>query len=156
MLGTREGKAIRFNEQNVRSIGRTGRGVKGIELNETDNVIDMIVLGVVLSLFSPIYWRSGASWAVPFMDLGGRSVIHFLYWTIMEGMYGQSLGKMVMKIEVAHEDGGRIDYGRAALQAVGKAFLLPIDVVLGWMLYPRRDQRLFNKISETVVVRKFV
>ena len=73
----------------------------------------------------------------------------------MEGNYGQSLGKMVMKIEVAHEDGGSIDYGRAAIQSVGKAFLLPVDLILGWILYPQREQRLFNKISETVVVKKY-
>lgn len=118
-------------------------------------IIDMIFLGVVLSLFSPLSWGSGVSWSIPFMNLGGRSIIHFLYWTIMEGNYGQSLGKMVMKIEVAHEDGGSIDYGRAAIQSVGKAFLLPVDLILGWILYPQREQRLFNKISETVVVKKY-
>ncbi|MCH2022739.1 MAG: DNA gyrase subunit A [Saprospiraceae bacterium] len=44
LLATREGKAIRFNEQNVRPIGRTGMGVKGINLgNNKDNyVIGMV------------------------------------------------------------------------------------------------------------------
>lgn len=119
-------------------------------------IIDIIVLGLVLSLVYPsLYWSSGTFWSIPFINSGGRSMIHFFYWTIMEGMYGQSLGKMAMKIEVAHEDGGAIDYGRAATQSLGKAFLLPVDLILGWIMYPQRDQRLFNKISETVVVKKF-
>jgi hypothetical protein len=36
---------------------------------------------------------------------------------------------------------------------VGKAFLLPLDLLLGWILYPRRRQRLFNHISETIVIK---
>ncbi len=43
VLATREGKAIRFNEQNVRSIGRTGAGVRGIRLSKPDDeVVGMI------------------------------------------------------------------------------------------------------------------
>lgn len=43
ILATREGKAIRFNEQNVRSIGRTGAGVRGISLSKKDDeVIGMV------------------------------------------------------------------------------------------------------------------
>ena len=117
-------------------------------------IIDMMILGMVLSAFSPLFWGTGSSWIIPFVNLGGRSIVYFFYWTVMEGMYGQSLGKMVMKMEVAHIDGGEIDYGSAAIQAVGKAFLLPLDLILGLVLYPQRDQRLFNKISETVVVKK--
>lgn len=43
ILATREGKAIRFNEQNVRSIGRTGAGVRGITLSKPDDeVVGMV------------------------------------------------------------------------------------------------------------------
>ena len=43
VLATREGKAIRFNEQNVRSIGRTGAGVRGIRLSKPDDeVVGMV------------------------------------------------------------------------------------------------------------------
>ena len=41
---TKRGKAIRFNEEQVRCIGRVGRGVKGIELEGEDEVIGMLVL----------------------------------------------------------------------------------------------------------------
>ena len=43
VLGTKAGYAVRFHESNVRSMGRTATGVKGVTLqNETDEVIGMV------------------------------------------------------------------------------------------------------------------
>lgn len=42
MIAAREGKAIRFNEKTVRPIGRVGAGVRGISLEEGDEVVGMI------------------------------------------------------------------------------------------------------------------
>ena len=44
MIAARGGKAIRFNEDKVRPIGRTGQGVRGIELDEGDEVVGMICI----------------------------------------------------------------------------------------------------------------
>ncbi len=43
ILATREGMSIRFDESRVRSMGRPAYGVKGIELDEGDSVVAMIV-----------------------------------------------------------------------------------------------------------------
>jgi len=40
-LGTRMGQAIRFHEEEVREMGRTARGVKGIKLDDADRVVSM-------------------------------------------------------------------------------------------------------------------
>ncbi len=42
-IATKEGMSIRFNEDDVRSMGRTARGVKGITLSKDDVVIGMEV-----------------------------------------------------------------------------------------------------------------
>ncbi len=42
LIAAKEGKAIRFNEEAVRPIGRTGAGVKGITIEENDEVIGMV------------------------------------------------------------------------------------------------------------------
>lgn len=42
MIAARDGKAIRFNENTVRSIGRVGAGVRGISIEESDEVVGMI------------------------------------------------------------------------------------------------------------------
>jgi DNA gyrase subunit A len=43
MLFSSEGKAVRFNENDVRSMGRTSRGVRGIRLGEGYEVISMVL-----------------------------------------------------------------------------------------------------------------
>ena len=44
LIAAREGKAIRFNEQTVRPIGRVGAGVRGISIEDDDEVVGMIVV----------------------------------------------------------------------------------------------------------------
>ena len=44
LLATREGKAIRFNSDNVREMGRTSYGVTGIKLEKGDEVISLEIL----------------------------------------------------------------------------------------------------------------
>jgi len=43
-LGAKKGNAIRFNERDVRAIGRTARGVVGIRISDDDEVVGMEVL----------------------------------------------------------------------------------------------------------------
>jgi len=53
LIATREGKAIRFKESQVRSMGRAAKGVKGINLAKKDSVIAMAVAkpeGTVLTV----------------------------------------------------------------------------------------------------------
>jgi len=44
IIGTKNGLLIRFHETDVRSMGRTATGVKGITLRQDDEVVDMEVL----------------------------------------------------------------------------------------------------------------
>lgn len=119
-------------------------------------LIDMIILGILLG---PWITLPGYVWAphflrwVPFVDFGTKNVIYFLYWTFMEGIYGQSIGKMAMKIRVTQLNGEPTDIVHAAIESLGKAFLLPLDCIVGWILYPTKRQRLFNYISETKIVK---
>lgn len=125
-------------------------------------LIDVVILGAILLpikwLLTPVGWPAFI-WApiflrwIPFVDLGFDSVIFFLYWTVMEGSYGQSIGKMIMKLRVTQIDGKPTDPFHAAIESLGKAFLLPIDCIIGWILYPRKRQRFFNYISGTITVR---
>ncbi len=43
LIGTRQGKAIRFSEDKVRDMGRAAGGVRAISLDKKDEVIDMVV-----------------------------------------------------------------------------------------------------------------
>lgn len=46
MIATFEGQAIRFSEEDVRSMGRTASGVRGIRLHGKDRVIGMDIVGL--------------------------------------------------------------------------------------------------------------
>jgi len=52
VLGTRNGKAIRFKEGDVRPMGRTAAGVKGINLRKGDEVVDMIIVDRMATLLT--------------------------------------------------------------------------------------------------------
>ena len=124
-------------------------------------IIDTMLLGFVLVWFAlpglriiPRVWGGDMMNWIPFVDFGFRNIIYFVYWFFMEQTYGQSLGKMAMRIEVTDIDGGRLDMNQTAIQALGKAFLLPLDIILGWIMYPSMQQRLFNNLSKTVVLKK--
>ncbi|MCD6089424.1 RDD family protein [Candidatus Bathyarchaeota archaeon] len=130
-------------------------------------MIDIIVVGVLLALFKWYFLWLGFVWfkiidfskafifmrGIPFIDVGFDNIVYFLYWTFTEGICGQSIGKIVMKMKVTRLDGGKISMMQAAVESIGKAFLLPIDCLIGWLLYSKKQQRLFNYISETIVIK---
>jgi uncharacterized RDD family membrane protein YckC len=125
-------------------------------------LIDFIIVGVFLSptkfFFTWVGWPI-FFWAppyirwIPFVYFGLDNLIYFLYWMLMEGIYGQSIGKMALRLKVTRLDGEQPDVGYAAIESIGKAFLLPLDCIIGWILYSTKKQRLFNYISETVIVK---
>ncbi len=119
--------------------------------------IDVVIISVValiINFVTGLTLSAITGWPtwIPFLNLNG--VLLFLYWMLMEGsrsQHGQSFGKMIMRIRVTHADGSQISMADAALESVGKAFILPIDLIIGWILYPRKRQRLFNYLSNTIV-----
>ena len=82
------------------------------------------------------------------------SSLLFIYWTSLEGYRGQSVGKMFLKIAVTGPYGEQIRFRDAAAESFGKAFLLPVDVLMSLILFKRSRQRLFNKISNTIVINR--
>ena len=112
-----------------------------------------IVRGVLEPVFSlPLIWDFGnKNWGI--FTIGFESIFFFAYWTISEGFRGQSIGKMVMNLRVVNRDGTKITYTTSALESFGKAFLLPLDCLIGWLAMPGAKLRLFNRISNTIVIK---
>lgn len=52
ILGTRDGMTIRFDEREVRSMGRASRGVRGIHLRSGDEVVGMVIVEEKSALFT--------------------------------------------------------------------------------------------------------
>jgi uncharacterized RDD family membrane protein YckC len=82
-----------------------------------------------------------------------QSLLFFAYWTYFESTSGQSIGKKLLKIRTTDLAGNVPDIRNIAIQSFGKAFLLPIDVLFGWIFTNDKRQRLFNRASDTIVTR---
>jgi len=79
VLGTRNGHAIHFKETDVRAMGRTAAGVKGISLREDDKVVDMVVVheGVtLLTVCENGYGKRTAAEAYRLQGRGGQGIIN--------------------------------------------------------------------------------
>jgi uncharacterized RDD family membrane protein YckC len=124
-------------------------------------LIDVVLIGIVFLIIGLFTFLSGLTFSpipgwpdwIPFFNFNLNGIFVFVYWMLMEGSNGQSFGKMLMRIRVVHMDGTSVNMGNAAIESIGKAFLLPLDCIIGWILYPKSRQRLFNYISRTIVVK---
>lgn len=81
LLSSREGKAIRFAEEEARPLGRTARGVKGIELSQGDYLVSMDIInpelkgGTILSVTEKGYGKRTPIEEYPRQNRGGKGVI---------------------------------------------------------------------------------
>ena len=78
ILGTRLAKAIRFNEKNVRNMGRATQGVTAIDLAEEDYVINMAVVkpgASVLTITENGYGKRSDPDEYRVINRGGKGII---------------------------------------------------------------------------------
>ena len=75
------------------------------------------------------------------------------YWTYFEATSGQSIGKKLLYLKTTDLGGKNIDRKTAVIESFGKAFLLPIDVFLGWIFTNDKRQRIFNRATNTIVIK---
>ncbi len=79
VLGTKQGKAIRFKEEEIRPMGRTAAGVIGIRLEEGDELVGMEVAGEASSLITVSERGLGKQTALteyPVQGRGGKGIIN--------------------------------------------------------------------------------
>ncbi|MCY4384348.1 MAG: DNA gyrase subunit A [Nitrospinae bacterium] len=78
-LGTRDGKAIRFSEEKIRAMGRSARGVRGINLAKDDCVIGMEVVSpgdIILTATEFGYGKRSRVDDYRLTNRGGKGVIN--------------------------------------------------------------------------------
>lgn len=131
-----------------------------------DFIIVNVALGVLFAIVAMPIWLTGL--ANPSMmadgqwwnNVGGpfsfavNSLVFFAYWIYMESRHGgQSIGKMLLRIRTTNLEGHPADIKSIAISSFGKAFILPIDVILGWIFTNDRRQRLLSRAGNTIVVK---
>jgi DNA gyrase subunit A len=78
LMVTKNGNSIRFSEDEVRPIGRTGRGVRGIRLKEDDQVVGACVVvpgTAILTVTAKGYGKRTELHEYPVQGRGGMGVI---------------------------------------------------------------------------------
>jgi DNA gyrase subunit A len=78
LMSTKEGQAIRFKETDVRSMGRSARGVKGITLSQNDEVVAMDALegsDPILTVTEKGYGKRSPLEDYRVQSRGGRGII---------------------------------------------------------------------------------
>jgi len=82
MIATKKGKCIRFSEEKVRRVGRNSIGMKGITLEDTDEVVGMIAIHdkqneSILVVSEKGYGKRSAVEDYRITNRGGKGVITF-------------------------------------------------------------------------------
>ncbi|WP_173918069.1 DNA gyrase subunit A [Halobacillus sp. Marseille-Q1614] len=78
MIGTSNGYVIRFNESQIRTMGRTAAGVKGISLREDDKVVSMEIIDnslQVLTVTSKGFGKRTPAEDYRLTNRGGKGII---------------------------------------------------------------------------------
>ncbi|MGA2971096.1 MAG: RDD family protein [Candidatus Bathyarchaeia archaeon] len=122
-------------------------------------VIDTVVLIVLFllvgfALSGSFTFEYQGEAAYPFLSAYGLIVL--LYFAILEGTMGATLGKKLVKIKVVREDGSACGIGPAFVRTLLRIIDgLPFLYIIGMVLIARSDkkQRLGDRLAKTVVVK---
>ena len=83
-------------------------------------------------------------------------LIFLLYFTFSEWYFGRSIGQLLLNVRIVDGQGAAVSLRASAIQSVGKSnpLLLLFDCLVGQAYRPSRErrQRLFNRISNTIVI----
>ena len=81
------------------------------------------------------------------------SIMFFSYWIILEYKTGQTIGKKMFNLKITNNFGEKPSLIGVILSSFGKSFILPIDIILGWILTNEKRQRIFNKLGNTLIIK---
>jgi len=117
-------------------------------------IVSIISTSIILTSFGTMYYEfeEDIFWAESTQYIP-TSILFFVYWTILEYKTGQTIGKKILNLKVVNIYGKKPDLKGIMISSFGKSFLLPIDVVLGWILTNENRQRIFNKLGDTLIVK---
>jgi len=138
MLFSSSGKCIRFAEGDVRSMGRTARGVIGIRLQEDQCVVSMLVMseGDVLTATENGYGKRTAADEHPRQGRGGQGVIGI--------QTSERNGALIGAIQVSEDDDIMLisDGGTLVRTSVGEISRLGRNTQGVTLIRLRQDEKL--------------
>ncbi len=98
LIASHEGKCIRFNETDVRQVGRDSQGVKSMKLSENDAVIDMAIVrenGKIITISENGFGKQTDADEFRLQQRGGMGV--------KAGIFNEKTGKLVALKQIEEE-----------------------------------------------------
>ena len=81
------------------------------------------------------------------------SIMFLAYWIILEYKTGQTIGKKMFNLKIVNNLGERPSLIGVIISSFGKSFILPIDIILGWIITNEKRQRIFNRLGNTLIIK---
>jgi len=137
----------------------TDPNYQGIGPRLAAQIIDAIILSII---FFIIGFGMSGSFTFSFENEAAYSIIalnaliDFLYFIVLEGTSGATLGKRLVKMKVVRENGSpcgiRPSFVRNILRIIDE---LPVLYIIGMILISRSDKkrRLGDRVGKTVVIK---
>ena len=120
-------------------------------------IVDFIIISAISTLVIFISFQSLDHELENFIMNDGTyvptSIMFFLYWIILEYKTGQTIGKKMFNLKITNNFGEKPSLIGVILSSFGKSFILPIDIILGWILTNEKRQRIFNKLGNTLIIK---
>lgn len=118
----------------------------------------LIIWSVIMIIISSMFGAVNFDWNEPdwywqAVNFIPESLVFFVYWIVLEYKTSQSIGKKILNLKLVTLDGKNPSPMQVGICSFGKAFILPLDVILGWIFTNQKRQRIFNKISDTMVIK---
>lgn len=146
----------------------------GFWIRAAARVVDLVLILAAFNLFwLGDRYGADAGWWVPGLpgEEGSPSEVSFsvanvlrgvfffgfpaFYYVFLHGAYGQTFGKMALRIKVFDADGSPLGYRKAFLRYLAY-FLCDLTLDLGyvWAAFDPRKQGLHDKVCRTIVVHE--
>ena len=116
-------------------------------------IISLISTIIIFGTFGTINYEIGEGFWAENSQYIPTSIIFFVYWIVLEYKTSQSIGKKIMNLKITDISGNEPSFKGIIMSSFGKAFLLPFDLALGWIITNEKRQRIFNRLGDTVVIK---
>lgn len=116
-------------------------------------IISLISTIIIFGIFGTINYEFGEGFWAENSQYIPTSIIFFVYWIVLEYKTSQSIGKKIMNLKITDISGNEPSFKGIIISSFGKAFLLPFDLALGWIITNEKRQRIFNRLGDTVVIK---
>jgi uncharacterized RDD family membrane protein YckC len=123
-------------------------------------LIDILIISAAASVFRfglslPMLAGSGGFGITGMIWSSIAGFLPWLYWWLLTGLRGQTLGKMILNIKVVNRQGNKPGLGYAALREIIGKTVSFLVLFLGflWIAWDKDKRGWHDKIAGTYVVK---